>query len=298
MEEQLWLLSFLKNVLAEPYCPGKRYDVVWFLNVTPELKMIKSHTDMKVMTVGMEPRYRYPKNYDPELLSLSDRYMGYRNFASEAFRGEFEPFTFPIYTRDQIRKEFTASLSSKRDYDFCCFATHDPNIRSKLGKEACRHRAILAGPFFGEKVSNKLEVQRRCRYELITENDINDYYISEKIGQALVGGCVPVYWGCSRIKEVFSPGLFIDMHDFTGDDGIPDIQAVMAHCMRPEVYEKHMAAIRSTALEILENRLSIEDCLVMPIQRYIDELIAAGWQAKRFSLFWYLRRWCSMLRRY
>lgn len=274
---------------GEPYRRGRPYDLVWFLNVTEELRIIKGHTDTKTLVVGMEPLFMYPPNYDADLLRLSDRYMGYRNFADPGYAGTFERFTFPVYPRDRVRAEFPLSLKAERDHDFCIFATHDPNIRRALGDAAGAHRSILAGPLFENRVPDKLSVQRRCRFGLISENDINDYYFSEKLGDSLAAGCVPVYYGCTRIKERLPPELFIDMSDFPGADGSPDIKRVIEHCLSPGVYETHFQAIAAGALELLAEDLSTETCLIEPVQQFVDDLNASGWRSTRGS--WQWRYW-------
>lgn len=214
IEEQIDLLSFLSNVDAEPYCRGRRYDLVWLFNVSPELRWIEAHTDAKTIVTAMEPNFMYPPNYDPDLLALTDRYLGDRNFASAAFCGQFETLLFPAYSRKHVEEIVAASTDSVRDMDFCIFARHDPNLRLALADAAGKYRSIAAGPLFGERVESKHTIQRRCRYELITENDINDYYCSEKLGHALAAGCVPVYWGGSDIKPRLPAGIYVDMADF------------------------------------------------------------------------------------
>src|SRR5262245_19118100 len=148
----------------------------------------------------MEPS-SYTYNYDPLLLKRSDRYMGYANFAGSDYSGKYERYTFPVATEEVIKREFPISMKAHRDADFCTFANHDPNIRLEIARALEEHRSILAGPLFGSRVESKLAIQRRSRFEFITENAINDYYVSEKLGQAILGGCVPVYYGCTRIKH-------------------------------------------------------------------------------------------------
>lgn len=174
--EREWLCSYLKGVRWGPYRRGGRYDVVWFLNVTEEARFLRRHTDARLFVVGMEPRFKYPLNYDAALLRLADVYSGYRNFAGESFRGRFLPFVFPAYPRDRLRAEFSLSLQARRDHAFCIMATHDPNIRRALAAAAAPHGCLAAGPLFGARFDDKFAVQRRARYELITENDITEYY--------------------------------------------------------------------------------------------------------------------------
>jgi hypothetical protein len=286
--EKMWLLGYLRDVATEVYIPGRNYDLVWFLNVTPELPLIKAHTDSKVFAVCMEPNAKYPLNYAPEVLRLADRYMGYRNFSGRQDPEFYQQFVFPVVPRDVIREEFPRSINADRDFDFCLFATHNPNIRSQAGRIASRYRSFLGGPLFGNPVDDKLSAERRCRFEIISENDINDYYFSEKLGAALLAGCVPVYYGCRKIKKHVSPDLFIDMHDFATTSGIPDLEGVVAYCMRPGVYGRYFEAIRCRAQDVLLKQFTIESCLIEPVQAYLDRLVKEGFRSRRVPLGW---RW-------
>jgi hypothetical protein len=304
-EQKLWLLSFLRNTIGEPYSRGRHYDLVWFLNITPEIRLIRRHTDARTFVVGMEPKGMYPPNYDPALLDLADRYMGYRNFANRNDAGFFEPYLFPVRPEEFIRREFPVSMASPRDLDFCIFATHDPNIRSEAGRIISRHRAFLGGPLFDHRVDDKLPCQRRCRYEIISENEINDWYFSEKIGEALLAGCVPVYYGCRRIMDFIPASLYVDMHEFADSSGRPDVEAVIAHCLTRGVYEAHAEAIRQSAESLLLGRFSIETCMIEPLQRYLDELQSTAFRSRKASWRWrwwgvknQLRGWARSIRRW
>lgn len=46
------------------------------------------------------------------------------------------------------------------------------------------------------------------RYSLVIENSSDDYYISEKIFDALICGCMPIYHGSSRIFEIIPKDWF------------------------------------------------------------------------------------------
>ncbi len=286
VSEAEWLLGFLRNIRGERYRRGVRYDLVWFLNATEELRFIKAHTDAKAFVVGMEPRRMWPANYDSYLLSLADVYCGYRNFAGSGYRGLYIPYVFPTYPREVIEREMPVSLGTVRDLDFCIFARHDPNIRKQIAHAISAYPNIAAGPLFGQPVENKLSVQRRCRFEFVTENDVNDYYLSEKLGQALVAGCVPVYYGCTSVRERVPPEFLIDMHDFLAANGLPDVQKVVRHCLTPGVYERHRAAIEHNAMRVLLERFSLESCLISPVQRYVDELVSQKWSSREASWTW------------
>jgi hypothetical protein len=295
-ECRLWPLGYLRGISGSVYHRERQYDLVFFLNLTAEITFLKRATGCKTFVVGLEPRSMHPPNYDQALLDLADRYMGYRNFSTRPDPGFFEPFCPPVDFRDSTRREFALSMGSTRDHDFCVFARHDPNIRTEAGVIASRYRALLAGPLFGNPVGPKLAFQRRCRFEIISENEINDYYFSEKIGQALLAGCVPVYYGCRRIEDYIPEDLFVNMDRFVGATGGPDVEAVVKYCMTDGVYARHFQAIQAKAEQVLL-RYTCEACLTDPVQRYIDQLIREGFRNSRQSWPWRWWRTKSRLKR-
>ena len=298
-ESRAWLLGFLNGVEAEPYRRGAPYDLVWFVNATEEIRFVRRHTRAKIVVSALEPRLRYPANYDAGLLRLADVYQGYRDFAGPGYRGRFLPLVFPAASRQRIGEEFPRSVACPRDHDFCLIAAHDPNLRQALARAAGPDRALLAGTLFGERVDDKLALQRRCRFELITENEINDYYVSEKIGEALLAGCVPVYYGGTACRELFGERLVVDMRAFAGAAGVPDVEAVIRHCRTPGVYARHAAAVREEGLDRLQ-RLSIEHCLTDPVQAFVDELRRTEFRNEHRSpmaFYWSARRRLQTLMR-
>ena len=273
-------------------------DTIWFffLNVTSEIAYIKRHTDMKCFVAACEPP-GYAPNYNTDLLDLADHYMGLSNFSRRDDTDFFQRFVFPVATEERIRDVFPCSLQSTRNLDFCLFARHDPNFRVTAGEIIGHHRSFLGGPLFANPVpmSQILSIRQTCRFEIITENDINDFYFSEKVWNSLLAGCVPVYYGCRRLSETIPAELFVDIHYFCDADGKPDLEAVVSHCLTPGVYEHHFSEIQSRALPLLME-YSLEKCIVRPIQRIVDELIQSGFRVSRESAAWKYWRWKSRLK--
>jgi hypothetical protein len=284
--EARWLASLLRYA-AEPYRRHRPYDVVWFFNVTRELRFLRDHTDSKLIAVAVEPKTILPLNYDPELLALCDLYLGYRKFAGPGFVGEFHPLRFPATTHAEIAAVLEESLRAVRPYDFCMFAKHDPNYRGLIGRALARRNAVLAGSLFGSRVDSKLDIQRRCKYEIITENDINDYYLSEKVAQALLGGCIPVYYGCTTVQHQVPAGLFVSLSedDLRGDG----LERVLDHLLQPEVVAQFQANLRESALRFLSASCTIEGNVVHPIEGYLGRIADAGFRSRRRSWRWWAR---------
>jgi hypothetical protein len=255
--------------------------------VSEELRFLSDNTDSKLLAMTLEPRTALPTNYDPALLDRCDLYLGYRNFAGRGFVGEFHPLRFPATTHAEIDAVFEDSLRSARPVDFCIFANHDPNYRLLLGKALSRRSAILAGPLFANPVESKLAVQRQCKYEVITESDINDYYLSEKLAQALLAGCIPVYYGCTTASLQVPPELFVPLQedDLRGDR----LERFLDHLQRPEVVLGLQRALREQAYTFLRDACTIEANLVAPIDGFLSRLAGSGFRARRRSWRWWAR---------
>ena len=119
--------SFLKNVRCEIYERGGRYDLVWFLNATEELRFIKQNTATKTLVVGMEPPGFYVYNYDPSLLRLSDRYMGYLDFAGSYYAGKRDSDIFHNELQVRIKESFRCLWKLHRDINFVYLQTMNRN---------------------------------------------------------------------------------------------------------------------------------------------------------------------------
>jgi hypothetical protein len=55
------------------------------------------------------------------------------------------------------------------------------------------------------------------------ENSQGDYYITEKIYNALRAGVIPIYWGSPKVDEFFNPARFIHLKN----DSAVEIQRVV-----------------------------------------------------------------------
>ena len=270
------------HVQAEPYQRGGSYDVIFCYNLHSELELIRKHTDAKIFAIAPEPPNFWPNNYDPRLVNLCDWHLGYAPVGGTGFLGEFHEYVYPCVLRADLARRFDASLSNDRRYTFCIFARHDPNIRRQIAETVPTHESFLGGPLFANAVPDKWTVQSRSKFEFITENEINDVYVSEKLGQALTAGCVPIYLGSPRAQHIFPKHLFIRIDDFSS------IQEVVDFCRTPGTYERYFDAIRREAKDVLERRHTWEGNIFDPFHEYVRKLEASGFRSRRTSLWWKL----------
>jgi hypothetical protein len=279
-QERAWLASFFPFPVEE-YQRGRLYDAVIFWNLTPEAARIKAVANTLVCAVGVEPDWLWPANYDPELLRHCDYYSAYRNFADARFKGVFRRFVYFADSEERIRSIFRQAIQTERLHDFVLFARHDPNIRRRIGEALRGQKAVLAGPLFNQPVADKAALQRTCRFEFITENAINDWYMSEKLPQSIVAGCVPVYHGCTRAGERVDPSLFIDLRAFGDPEAPSTLDAVVRHCLAGGTYERYFGRIQQVGERYLTESFSLEKNLVQPLADFIHHAVSMGFHPRR-----------------
>jgi hypothetical protein len=80
----------------------------------------------------------------------------------------------------------------------------------------------------GGPVPDKEPFIRGYRFHLALENSIAGGYITEKIYDAFMGGCVPIYWGTRRVSEYFNPRAFLFVPEVSPEQGLDRISAAVA----------------------------------------------------------------------
>lgn len=93
------------------------------------------------------------------------------------------------------------------------------DLAGKLKRSVSRLKTRLFGippfPSYRGEVADKADVLRRARFSYTYENSKGlDNYVTEKIFDSLVNGCVPVYWGADNILDLISGNCFIDRRSF------------------------------------------------------------------------------------
>ena len=111
-------------------------------------------------------------------------------------------------------------LRAKRP-DFCAFIQRNRKamLRRWIFKLLSLYRTVDAPglvdsncPPIGPTRSDKLAFLQTRKFAIAFENASHPGYVTEKIVDAFQAGCVPIYWGSSRVTEEFNPTTFIDFH--------------------------------------------------------------------------------------
>lgn len=148
------------------------------------------------------------------------------------------------------------------DYDY--FKQHKPIEKRKLMSVMCSNLRITKGhqervdfveklkakygdqiDVFGRgfnPVDDKWDALRDYKYHIVVENTRCEHYWSEKLADAFLGGCYPIYYGCPNIADYFPEGSYtpIDLHDFEAATKI--IDEVIAHDLAEKNRDKLIEA--------------------------------------------------------
>jgi hypothetical protein len=100
-----------------------------------------------------------------------------------------------------------------------------PGLRGKLFRQlwlfVSRFVKLHPFPSYRGKVQHKRDVLQRTRFSICYEN-IRDLqgYITEKIFDSFISGCVPVYWGASNVSDYIPADCFIDRRQFADTEAV------------------------------------------------------------------------------
>lgn len=80
-----------------------------------------------------------------------------------------------------------------------------------------KHRSF---PSYRGRVASKREVLRNYRFSICYENAVYPGYVTEKIFDCFLAGCVPVYWGAPDVGDLIPPDTFIDRTRFRSHESL------------------------------------------------------------------------------
>lgn len=215
--------------------------VLFHLPEAPDLAAQAKPGGQVWVGVTMESDAHHPHQRDPALLDRLDLLASHR-------RDSDVPLD---YTSPGTLDELLAPVPPKPpDHLACAFVS---NPRSTSGREA-----LLAGlarwmpvHHYGawsrthavepdEGRPTKLAVLGRYCFCLAFENAVEDDYVTEKLYDCFLAGCVPVYLGAPNVADfVPAPDSYLDVRDFASP------RDLALHLLRvgstPALYEAHHA---------------------------------------------------------
>ena len=135
---------------------------------------------------------------------------------------------------------------------FCNFiaSNNQPTERTHFFLELSKHKFVdscggvfrnWTGPPAPPVSSNEYhDFLHKWRFMICFENRKVDYYLTEKIVNAYMGGCIPIYWGCPQIieKNIFNKKAILLLEDNTPESVTKLINRIMELENSPELYSQ------------------------------------------------------------
>lgn len=155
-------------------------------------------------------------------------------------------------------------------------ATPAFNFVGRIKRSVSRARSRLFGhkpfPSYRGEIKNKSEILRRSKYSYCYENSLDlPNYITEKILDSLVNGCVPVYWGADNVLDYIPEGCFIDRRKFRDTSEVHDFLLSIS----PEDYAKYQLNITQFLESDIARRFSSEYFVSVVVGQVTRDLTSA-----------------------
>ncbi|MEB2778324.1 glycosyltransferase family 10 [Algoriphagus sp. D3-2-R+10] len=107
---------------------------------------------------------------------------------------------------------------------FCCFIASNAGAveRNNFFEKLCKYQRVDSGGKvlnnIGGSVPDKIEFMRPYKFCIAYENSSYPGYVTEKIMDCFIAGCIPIYWGSSCIELDFNPSRILNRLNFETDE--------------------------------------------------------------------------------
>ena len=140
----------------------------------------------------------------------------------------------PLFIFESYWQNFWTLYKQPRPYqekqNFCCFVVSNSgcHIRNQMFHKLSQYKKVLSMgrycnnigylfPFDDTHVSSLAAF--KCKFMLCFENSSKPYYLTEKLHNAWVAQTIPIYWGCTKVREWLNPDAFLYLED-TSDEAV------------------------------------------------------------------------------
>ena len=187
---------------------------------------------------GLEKDFKYIFTYDEQILN-------------EIENARFYPIAAGIWNA-----ELKENLYQNKEKDIsilCSDKVMCPlhQFRLELARK-CKMEQLAQtfGKFDGGSyVKNVDECLDTFRFSIVIENDISDYYFSERLTSCFAAQTIPVYLGARKISEFFNPDGII----FLPGMDLDQAETILAQCTK-ETYEERLPAVLDNYNRVQEYR--------------------------------------------
>jgi alpha(1,3/1,4) fucosyltransferase len=162
--------------------------------------------------------------------SESDFHIGF-DYNDSPYYLRWPLFLMNKYSPDVLVKERDADYILKNKETFCSFVVSNSYAQERIHffNKLCEYKRVDSGGKFlnniGSPVEDKLEFISKSKFNIAFENYSSSGYTTEKIFEAFVANCIPIYWGNPNVDTDFNEKAFINVHKYkTVDEAIAYIK--------------------------------------------------------------------------
>ena len=214
--------SFKDKTFQFDSCPEEA-DVIFFSCFGSDHKKYKDFNAIKILYIGEN----VPVDFTVADYCLSfdfDSHEG-KNFRLPHWYLYINWWNEPNFPHARISLENLfeqkdPKLISRRN-NFCCIMIGNPvqnriDVATKLNNYMQVHGY---GRVFGKPYDGcKIELLKNYRWNICFENSITDGYVTEKLLEAKVAGCIPIYYGPYYANRDFNENCYINYLDFANSE--------------------------------------------------------------------------------
>jgi hypothetical protein len=136
-------------------------------------------------------------------------------------------YRFPKLLNDNKNQLFENWINRK---EFCSFVVSNRKSKKRIDffhqLINAGYKQVNSGGRFlnntGGPVEDKQAFLKQHRFNIAFENSAYKGYTTEKIYDAFIAGCIPVYWGDPSIERYFNPKRFINYNDYKKENELVD----------------------------------------------------------------------------
>ena len=207
-------------------------DVIFFSCFGEEHKKYKESSATKIFYIGENVRADFSvadyclsfdfDDYEGKNFRLPHWYL-YINWWGK------KDFPHARISIDQLSHQYQnrETLSRKK---FCSIMIGNPvsnriNVAQKLNefKQVDGFGRVFGNPYDGCKI----ELLKNYRWNICFENSIYDGYVTEKLLEAKIAGCIPIYYGPFYVNRDFNDKCFINYYNYENpNDLLEDIMSI------------------------------------------------------------------------
>lgn len=152
---------------------------------------------------------------------------------------QFPLAVYNNYNYDNLNKNFRDNIKIDKPIDFSVVISNNFNNPSYLfnkqySPELCKNdlylidkriffvnklnNIIKGGKAFNNPVKSKYEFILPSKFNICFENVMHRYYVTEKIFDSYLSGCIPIYCGDKYVNRIFNKDTFVNAFDYINNE--------------------------------------------------------------------------------